>query len=208
MPDENAYEPRFTDVAKFLRANRLPADRTEWEEDGVLWSDVLDSIESAETHLVTILGDELEVAAADASARNLRASHGGLLHTPPMAAEPTEVRALAGRTDTTGSLLENDDWRVSRPARGSLPACHLLGDVIARGAWYRVTARWGWPSVPATIRRVALQLSIGFYKDERDRIGVRAVSPQDGEPGIPALADYNARRTLKPILRRLAGMGV
>lgn len=207
MPDDDAYTPRFTSVERVLRAMRLGGE-AQFAEGTDFYNDILDSVEATEEFITEELGDQVTIAAADASAMNLCAGYNGLLHTGPMAAEPDSVRHLAGRTDTTGSLLSADDWRISRPARGAMPACHLLGDVIARGAWYRVEARWGFSAVPAVVKRVALLRSIGFYKRERDRVGVDTDAGDVGDMAIPALSDYDARALLKPLKRRVAGMGL
>jgi len=202
----DTYAPRLTSVEKVLRAMRLGEDPT--FADGTDYrSDVLAAIESAEDNLAVDLGDDLQVAGADASARVLRCGHSGYLQTPPMAAEPTGVELLTDRTDASGSALDNDDWYVSRPARGALPGCHLMGDIFGRGSWYRVTARWGWPRIPAVLDRVAQLDAVALYRRERAQVGVPSTDP-DADLPMPALADYDRRRLLRPVRRRLAGAGV
>ena len=151
-PDPAEYQPRFTSIDAVIRALRI-AKVGSWADDGVLQTDLRNTIAAAENQIIEWAEDDFQVADTNPSARNLLATGYGVLETDYYAAIPAAVEIIDGRTSTTGTALEAKEyWPLEQPT-AVRASKHLEGNFVP--GWYRVTARWGWPAVPYQVKQAA-----------------------------------------------------
>ncbi|MXY16550.1 MAG: hypothetical protein F4Y57_06010 [Acidobacteria bacterium] len=149
---------------------------------GSAHSRVLDAIKGAESDIFELL-DELDVpfalAVTEASGRVFRCPRDGHLLTDRFGVDPESVERIAGRSAASGSTISESAWEVVSRARQGRPGRHLRGDRFYTGKYYRVSARWGWLSVPGGIETAATIASRRIYDRENNPLGVA-----DGDAGI------------------------
>ena len=166
------YEPRFTSVEAVLRSTRID-ERGGYSRGGDYSDDVLRMIAAAEAQITDWCGDDFDLAPADATARVFQAGNLGVLETDAFASIPETVEYWNRGNQAAGATLEDSLWQpVTRPS-AARPGRHLQG-AFNLGFWYRVTASWGWPAVPAQVEQAAQMLASRLFARQNSPLGVAA----------------------------------
>lgn len=146
--------------------------------DGV----VAELITDASAALMAWSGRRYAPADAVASVRLVEATGTVLVRTPDMVAAPTMVRLLD--VDQVTVVDASPVW-VPLPverAPGDDPVTMLRFLGVAPSGVVEVTARWGWPAVPARARRACVVTVMQWLRDQR---ALTRQSPDQFEPGAP-----------------------
>lgn len=159
--DAALYKPRYTEVERVRRALSA-APHGQWQPGGDLERDLSEVIAAAESQIDDWCDGQFDLAAADATARDLQAEGAGIILTPAFATVPESISLLTRSTGQVGDPVPASYWRPTTFPSATRPGRHLEGPFTA-GLWYRVVARWGWPLVPAQIAQAAALMSARLY---------------------------------------------
>ncbi|MYC32133.1 MAG: hypothetical protein F4X64_03020 [Chloroflexi bacterium] len=173
-----AYEPRLTSIDNVRRSMRVP-EQGQFLPGGEESLRILAVIEAAETDIFELCNERFDVAGADASARSFRCPRDGMLLTDRFAADPELVERLASRSAADGSAIGAAAWDVVSPPKPLRAGRHLQSYRFYAGSWYRITARWGWLSIPASVKEAATMAARRLYSRETSPLGI-----VDGDAGI------------------------
>lgn len=100
-------------------------------------------------------------------------------------------------------LLPRNATAIGRPAfmisfaRSSLPSPSVTADAV------KVTATWGWPAVPATIREACLLQSSRLLARRDAPFGVAGSAETQSEMRLLARLDPDVENMIKPFARKL-----
>jgi hypothetical protein len=160
------------------------------------------------TSLRSLLADPGFDFAADYAAATTKiiTGYGGMVLTlpPHLAASVTQVEYVLTTNPTTWAAL-TDEWYEQQD--GSLYRPYGWGyGYHPSGARYRVTARWGYGSVPSEIEDIVLKLAIAMWYS-KDNAGLAGSESNGGVRATPALTGEQ-REVLKEWAAPLRGVGV
>ena len=143
---------------------------------------ILDATDAIQTwtgrQLIVGTGLETRVFTAD-----------GLAFMPDMAAAPTLIETLDTPAGAPAAVPAGG-WTAGPLTRRPGEPYTSLTIPTARTGYVRVTATWGWPIVPPTVRRACIQTVIHWMRADRS---LTNPSPSQYEPGDGFLRDRSAR---------------
>ena len=157
-------------------------------------ADLLETIRTAEEHIADI-AEEFFLAPADATARVFEAGAGGYLLTDPFAVQPESVAPFRRSDSAVGTALSTGQWVPVTDPSSTRPGRHLRGS-FAFAAWYQVTARWGYPAVPAPVGKAAQFAAARMFAREFSPVGITG----GDMPIYVARQDPDVMRLLAPFM--------
>lgn len=137
-------------------------------------------VTDASEALMAWTGRRYAPASPVASVRLVEATGVALVGTPDMAEPPTLVRVLD--VDQVTVLDAAPAWTPQPVGRDASEPVTALRFTSAPAGVVEVTARWGWPAVPARARRACVITVMQWLRDTR---ALTRQSPDQFEPGSP-----------------------
>lgn len=139
----------------------------------------LQSILDRATAIVSgALGFSFAAYSASASARDVRGVGGVYLELPAYEANSiATIQQVVGRGTTSESLETVSDWLAEETFR---PYQVYRHSAWSDGAWYRITAKWGYGAPPADIIEVTLEVAVNIWRAKDASFGQSELGVQGG----------------------------
>ncbi len=144
--------------------------------------------------------------AAEPTDKDVLSSGGQYLYLPACEAESVDkVSLITSRGKTTETTTEVEDWLAEETER---PYRLYRADGWTLGAWYRVTANWGYGPAPVSVVQVTLELAVNLWRGKdrgmySDVIGVEG----GGAVGYQRALTNQQRMILSAVRARYGEVG-
>ncbi len=193
MGDE--YQPRLTSVKGVKRAMAVN-ETGRFQPGGDEDARILAVIAAAEWEIFEICADQFEEAPGDALARTFQSPEDGKLLTDRFAAFPEKVERVSGRMAVAGAEIAAGEWEVFTPPSPIRAGRHLTSGYFISRRFYRVTARWGWLTVPPPVKEAATLVARKLYHRETAPLGITG----GDTPVYVPRQDHEVMRLLGPYI--------
>ncbi len=110
------------------------------------------------------------------------------------------VYELAGRGASTETETEVEDWLEEEDGR------LFLYSGWSSGAWYRVTAKWGYGEAPAHVVEVELEVAVNLFSGRQAGGNASFGTDSQGGQQYPRALTWNQRDVLDGVRRRYLGV--
>ena len=204
-----AGEPRYTTLADVRLAARIPTggQAREWRAGAPADVQLKATIVAAERAVDVFCGRRFDPPPPDASPRDFPVrtwvdtsayADGAPVSVPTdgYVYEPGSTSAawLPGGSGAELAVAQQD-WAPSQLGDDSEPSYGVLSRVFASAGTLRLTARWGWPAVPAQVREASKLLAVRLLHRETSPLGVTVT---DAGGVYVARTDHDVRMLLQP----------
>jgi len=154
---------RYATVAEVRLALRAPSNAasTSWGDGSTFDTPISRLIHSAEAWIDAHCEQKFDVAASVPSARNFRVGGGNIVLTDPAATPEAEV-------SFSGNIFSGWSWLSDQTGLDGVARHIDLIRTVKYGTEVTISARWGWPTVPAGIKTATIDLATHWFSMEEN----------------------------------------
>jgi hypothetical protein len=162
-------------TARLLPNSKIAAD------DPMLAILITSASRAVDSYL-TVEDDFFAEAGPDATPRDVYGNGGLQIKLPPYVGDVTEADVVAPPGYTTPTFDQVSGWLcITNRALAGMPGGQLCNCPDSPFLWranvpYTVSARWGWPAIPADINEAVIETVVRWYRGRDDAyVGVIAM---------------------------------